>query len=230
LTACAWPGCRRNDQSPLRRLCALANLRNRNSNSLPTKHGSSGGSIRIESRPRTLLLAEAEVQELRRTERLAARQVPGLGEGASSPRAPGAHNLGSFRGGKAKAHSLSWSVRRLPRPAGGGVEDLSRPLRQQQILGERERRRPSGRRLRLRRPHRRAPGASLWTASGRSGTGRERAHERGTSKRHARLYGEVPSSAEGKEAGAIGRGGRRGRRRLVSENSKYSGYNAADAR
>ena len=64
-------------------------------------------------------------------------------------RAAGADDLGGVRRGTAEAHSLSRPLRRLPCAAGFGVEDLPRPLRQQQILGERQRRRPPGRHLRL---------------------------------------------------------------------------------
>ena len=49
-------------------------------------------------------------------------------------------------------------LRRIPRAAGLGVEDLPRAVRQQPILGERERGRAPGRHPRLRRPHRHPPG------------------------------------------------------------------------
>ena len=49
-------------------------------------------------------------------------------------------------------------VRRLPRRAGLGVEDLPGPLRQQQVLGHGERRRPPGRGPGLCRADRAAPG------------------------------------------------------------------------
>ena len=62
------------------------------------------------------------------------------------------------RGRAAEAHSLSRPLRWIPRAAGLGVEDLPGAVRQQQIFGERERRRPPGRHPRLRRPRRHPPG------------------------------------------------------------------------
>jgi hypothetical protein len=59
-----------------------------------------------------------------------------------------------FEEERAEARSLSRPVRRFPRPAGLGVEDLPRPFRQQQILGERRRGRTPSRDSRLRRPDR----------------------------------------------------------------------------
>ena len=50
-------------------------------------------------------------------------------------------DLGGVRGRAAEAHSLSRPLRRVPRLAGLGVEDLPGPVRQQQILGQRQRRR-----------------------------------------------------------------------------------------
>ena len=102
-------------------------------------------------RPRTLLHAAAAVQELRRTERLASRQVPVLGESARPSRAARSDDLGGLRSGTAEAHSVSRPFRWIPRAAGLGVEDLSGAVRQQQILGQRERRRPPRRHQRLRR-------------------------------------------------------------------------------
>ena len=58
-------------------------------------------------------------------------------ESPSPYRMAGPDDLGGFRGGAAEAHPLSRPVRRFPRPAGLGVEDLPGPVRQQQILGER---------------------------------------------------------------------------------------------
>ena len=86
------------------------------------------------------------------------RQMPGLGEGARPSRADRADDLGGLRRGAAEAHSLSRPLRRIPCAAGFGVEDLPGPVRQQQILGERQRRRPPGRHPRLRRSHRHPPG------------------------------------------------------------------------
>src|SRR5690349_14592436 len=54
--------------------------------------------------------------------------------------------------------SLSWPVRRLPCGAGVGVEDLPGALRQQQVLGGRERGRTAGRGPCLCRSHRDPPG------------------------------------------------------------------------
>ena len=51
----------------------------------------------------------------------------------------GSDDLGSVRGGATEAHPLSRPVRWLPRPAGLGVEDVPGAVRQQQILGERQR-------------------------------------------------------------------------------------------
>ena len=109
-------------------------------------------------RPRTLLHAAAAIQELRRTERLASRQVPFLGESARPSGAGRPDDLGSLRGGAAEAHSVSRSFRWVPRAAGLGVEDLPGAVRQQQILGQRERRRPPRRPPRLRRSDRHPPG------------------------------------------------------------------------
>ena len=54
----------------------------------------------------------------------------------------------------ARADGLSWRVRRLPRDDGFGVEDLSRAVRPQQILGRVEGSGAPGRHLRLCRAHR----------------------------------------------------------------------------
>ncbi len=48
-----------------------------------------------------------------------------------------------FEEERPKSRSLSWPVRRFPRVAGVGVEDLPGPFRQQQIFGARQRRRPA---------------------------------------------------------------------------------------
>ena len=69
-----------------------------------------------------------------------------------------ADDLGGVRGGAAEARSLCRPVRRLPRRAGLGLQDLPGPLRQQQILGGGQRRRAAGRGPRLCRPHRDPPG------------------------------------------------------------------------
>ena len=67
-------------------------------------------------------------------------------------------DLGGFRERAPEAHSLSRPLLRIPCPAGLGVEDLPRPLRQQQVLGERQRGRPPDRHPCLRRPYRHPPG------------------------------------------------------------------------
>ena len=69
-----------------------------------------------------------------------------------------ADDLGGLRRGTAEADPISRTLRRIPRAAGLGVEDLPRALRQQQVFGQRQRRRPSGRHPRLRRPDRHPPG------------------------------------------------------------------------
>ena len=105
-------------------------------------------------------------------ERLARRRMCRLGQGARSPRAKRADDLGGVRGGAPEAHSLSRPLRRIPRAAGLGVEDLPGAVRQQPIFGERKRRRPSGRHPRLRRPHRHPPGrADRRRAPARSAVG-----------------------------------------------------------
>ena len=110
------------------------------------------------SRPRALLHAEAAVQDLRRTQRLASGPVHRLRQGPSPSRAPRANGLGGLRGGAAQARRLSWPLRRVPCAAGLGVEDVPGSVRQQQILGERQRRRPPRRDPRLRRAHRHPAG------------------------------------------------------------------------
>ena len=61
-----------------------------------------------------------------------------LTPGAPPSRADRADDLGGVRGGAAEARSLCGPVRRLPRSAGVGLEDLPGALRQQQILGSRK--------------------------------------------------------------------------------------------
>ena len=58
----------------------------------------------------------------------------------------------------ARAGALCRPVRRLPRDAGVGVEDLPGALRQQQVLGPAQRSRPAGRDPGLCRPRRDPPG------------------------------------------------------------------------
>jgi transposase len=110
------------------------------------------------SRPRALLHAQATVQELRRVERLADGPVHRLRQGSSPSRALRANRVGSLRGGAAQAGSLSGSLRWVPCATSLRVEDVPGSVRQQQILGERERGRPSGRGPRLCRARRSAPG------------------------------------------------------------------------
>ena len=66
--------------------------------------------------------------------------------------------LGGVRGRAAEACLLLRSLRRLPRGAGIGIEDLSRALRQQSLLRRRQRRRTPGRDPRLCRSHRATSG------------------------------------------------------------------------
>ena len=54
-----------------------------------------------------------------------------LRQGASPSGADRADGLGGVRGGTAKARSLCRPVRRIPRGAGIGLEDLSGAVRQQ---------------------------------------------------------------------------------------------------
>ena len=103
---------------------------------------------------RALLHAAPAVQELRRSERLAARQMRRLRQGAPPSRDRRQDGLGGLRGRAAKTRAAARALRRLPRGERVGVEDVPRALRQQQILGQGERRRPAGRNPGLRRPHR----------------------------------------------------------------------------
>src|SRR5271166_1676086 len=84
--------------------------------------------------------------------------MSGLGESARPSGAARADDLGGLRRGTAEADPVSWPLRRLPFVAGLGVEDVPRPLRQQQVLGERQRRRPPRRHSCLRRSDRDPPG------------------------------------------------------------------------
>ena len=81
-----------------------------------------------------------------------------LRQGSSPSRALRANRVGSVRGGAAQAGSLSRSLRWVPCAASLRVEDVPGAVRQQQILGERERGRSSGRGPRLCRARRSAPG------------------------------------------------------------------------
>src|SRR6201986_367006 len=79
-------------------------------------------------------------------------------QGTSPSGTDRADDLGGGRGRAAEARSLSGAVRWIPRSAGIGLEDLSGPLRQQQVLGGCQRGRAAGRSPRLRRSHRNPPG------------------------------------------------------------------------
>ena len=92
------------------------------------------------------------------TERLAARSMHRLRQGASPSGADRADDLGGVRGGAAEARSLCRPVRWIPRGAGIGLEDLPGALRQQQVLGDRQCSRSSGRSPCLCGPHRDPPG------------------------------------------------------------------------
>src|SRR5262245_11270114 len=58
-----------------------------------------------------------------------------LRQGPQAPRVCGQDDLGGVRGGAAKARSLCRPVRRIPRGAGVGLQNLPGAIRQQQILG-----------------------------------------------------------------------------------------------
>jgi hypothetical protein len=112
----------------------------------------------VGQRARALLHAPAAGQELRGAERLAARPVHRLRQGASPSRSSGPDDLGGVRGGAGEPGALCRAVRRLPCGAGVGLQDLPGALRQQQVLGLAA---PSGRPVEvacLCRPHRRPPG------------------------------------------------------------------------
>src|SRR5260370_2819743 len=81
-----------------------------------------------------------------------------LGQGASPSRTARQNDLGGLRGRASQTRCLSRPLRRIPCLAGLGVEDLPGAVRQQQILGERQRGRPPARNPPLRRPRRDPPG------------------------------------------------------------------------
>jgi hypothetical protein len=103
---------------------------------------------------RALLHAAATVQKPRRVKRLAARQMHRLRQGSSPPGAGRSDDLGSVRSRTPQTRSLCRPLRRLPCGDGVGLEDLSRALRQQQVLGRSQRGRASGRGSSLCRSHR----------------------------------------------------------------------------
>src|ERR1700720_2605620 len=58
-----------------------------------------------------------------------------LRQGAQASRTDRPHDLAGFRGGAAAARADYWAIRRVPRDASLGLEDLPGALRQQQVLG-----------------------------------------------------------------------------------------------
>src|SRR6056297_1422042 len=108
----------------------------------PSDSGERAGREPGGHRPAALLRAAGEGEELRRAQRLAGRPLRRVGEGAPASGDAGAHDLGDLRRGTAEPRAVSRSLRRLQCRAGLGVEDLPRPLRQQQVLGLRLRGRP----------------------------------------------------------------------------------------
>ncbi|MGY2935626.1 transposase [Bradyrhizobium sp. GM6.1] len=81
--------------------------------------------------PGALLHAAAAVQNPRRVERVAAGQVHRLRQGAPASRTGRTDGLGGVRSRAAEARSLCRPVRRIPRGAGIGLDDLSGAVRQQ---------------------------------------------------------------------------------------------------
>jgi transposase len=79
-------------------------------------------------------------------------------QGASPSGVDRANNLGGVRGGAVEARSLCRPLRWIPRGPGISLEDLPGALRQQQVLGGRERCRSSRRSSRLCGSHRNPPG------------------------------------------------------------------------
>ena len=110
------------------------------------------------ARARALLHTTAAVQDPRRAERLVARSMHRLRQGAPPSRAARTDDLGGVRGGTAEACSLCRSLRRIPCGAGLGLQDLPGALRQQQVLGGRQRGRAARRSSCLCRPYRHPPG------------------------------------------------------------------------
>ncbi len=77
-------------------------------------------------------------------ERLAARPVRRLRQGAQASRVGRLHDLAVLRGGAPPAGTNPRPIRRVPRDASLGLEDLSRAVRQQQVLGRLARRGAAG--------------------------------------------------------------------------------------
>src|ERR1700677_1112747 len=115
-------------------------------------------------------------------------------------------------GGAAEAHSLSRPLRRVPCAAGLSVEDVSGPVRQQQILGERQRGRPPRRHSRLRRARRDPPG---------------RAHRGGTSTPRSTRRNGIRSVALRPVSGS--HAGRSAQRRAVHGLGVANGAGAGEA-
>ena len=109
-------------------------------------------------RPAAAVHAAPALREPRGAQCLAARPLRRVGQGAAPSRGSRPDDLGDVRGRAGEPGALCRAVRRLPRGARHRLQDLPRPIRQQQILGLGERRRPAGRDPGLRRPHRAAPG------------------------------------------------------------------------
>ena len=109
-------------------------------------------------RARPVLRATPVVCELRGPERVAGRQVRGLCQEPAASGREGENGLRDVRGRAAVPDGLSRRLRRLPCDGCVGVEDLPRPVRSQQVLGDVEGRRPSRRRACVCRPDRHQAG------------------------------------------------------------------------
>ncbi len=107
---------------------------------------------------RALLHAPPAREEHRGAEQVAPRSVRRLRQGPSPSREQGDHGLAGVRGGAAEPRALCQRLRRFPRRAGLGVQDVPDPLRQQPLLGDGERRRPPRRSAGLCGADRVAPG------------------------------------------------------------------------
>src|SRR5215210_5927870 len=116
------------------------------------------GKGRVYNRRFLQMCAHYLVEELRRAQRLAARQVRLLCQGSPPPRGPGPDGLVHVRGRAPQARALCRALRWLPYPTGVRVEDLPRALRQQPLLRDGPCRRPPGRGPGLCRADRHPPG------------------------------------------------------------------------
>jgi hypothetical protein len=92
------------------------------------------------------------------TERLAARPVRRLRQGAQASRAGRLYDLAGIRGGAPPAGTNPRPVRRVSCDAGFGLQDLPSAVRQQQVLGRLARRGAAGRDPSLCRSHHDPPG------------------------------------------------------------------------